>query len=148
VASHDADLANLVPDTQRAVGDMIRANPGIDAIFGCCDFVPAGGVPAIRQSGKDIKLYALHGVPSVLPQVDSGIAVVEVADYQLGGIVAIDVLADFFANGTAIPKEMPAEFDWKITTIDDTQASAYPYPTAEVLAPFLERWEQEYETSP
>jgi ABC-type sugar transport system substrate-binding protein len=148
VASHDADLANLVPDTQRAVGDMLRANPGIDAIFGCCDFVPAGGVPAIRQSGKDIKLYALHGVPSVLPQVRSGIAVVEIADYQLGGVVAIDVLADHFANGTEIPKEMPAEFDWSMVIVDDTNASEYPYPTQEVLAPFLERWEERYETTP
>jgi ABC-type sugar transport system substrate-binding protein len=149
VASHDADLANLVPDTQRAVGDMLRANPGIDAIFGCCDFVPAGGVPAIRQSGKDIKLFALHGIPSVMPQVRSGIAVVEVADYQLGGVVAIDVLADHFANGTPIPKAMPPEFDWSMTIVDDSNVGeGYPYPTAEVLAPFLERWEERYETTP
>jgi ABC-type sugar transport system substrate-binding protein len=149
VASHDADLANLVPDTQRAVGDMLRANPGIDAIFGCCDFVPAGGVPAIRQSGKDIKLYALHGIPSVLPQVRSGIAIVEVADYQLGGVVAIDVLADHFANGAEIPKQMPDEFDWDMTILDDSNVGdGYPYPTQEVLAPFLERWEERYETTP
>jgi ABC-type sugar transport system substrate-binding protein len=149
VASHDADLANLVPDTQRAVGDMLRANPGIDAIFGCCDFVPPGGVPAIRQAGRDIKLYALHGIPSVMPQVRSGFAVVEVADYQLGGVVAIDVLADHFANGTEIPKEMPADFDWEMTIVDDSNVGdGYPYPTEEVLAPFLERWEERYETTP
>jgi ABC-type sugar transport system substrate-binding protein len=149
VASHDADLANLVPDTQRAVGDMLRANPGIDAIFGCCDFVPAGGVPAIRQAGKNIKLYALHGIPSVMPQVRSGIAIVEVADYQLGGIVAIDVLADHFATGAEIPKQMPDEFDWDMTIVDDSNVGdGYPYPTQEVLAPFLERWEERYETTP
>jgi ABC-type sugar transport system substrate-binding protein len=147
VASHDADLANLVPDTQRAVGDMLRANPGIDAIFGCCDFVPAGGVPAIRRSGKEIKLYALHGIPSVMPQVRSGIAVVEVADYQLGGVVAIDVLADHFATGADIPKEMPAEYEWSMAIVDESNADdGYPYPTQEVLAPFLERWEERYET--
>ena len=52
VASHDTNLQNLVPDAQRAAGDMIRANPGIDAIFGCCDFAPAGAVPAIRASWR------------------------------------------------------------------------------------------------
>src|SRR5205814_7784435 len=64
VATHDADLANLVPDVKKSVGDMIRANPDIDAIWGCCDFVTAGSVPAIQQSGKSVKLFALHGVPS------------------------------------------------------------------------------------
>jgi ABC-type sugar transport system substrate-binding protein len=146
VASHDADLANLVPDTQRAVGDMLRANPELDAVFGCCDFVPTGAVPAIRQAGSDIKVYALHGIPSVIPQVESGLAVVEVADYQKGGIVAIDVLANHFATGEEIPKEMPAEFQWEMTIVDDSNvAEGYPYPTEEVLAPFLERWEQMYE---
>ena len=146
VASHDADLANLVPDVQRAVGDMLRANPEIDAIFGCCDFVPAGAVPAIRQSGKDIKVYALHGIPSVIPQVESGIAVVEVADYQKGGIVAIDVLAKHFASGDAIPKELPSEFDWEMTIVDESNVGdGYPYPTETVLAPFLERWKEMYD---
>jgi ABC-type sugar transport system substrate-binding protein len=146
VASHDADLANLVPDTQRAVGDMLRANPDIDAIFGCCDFVPPGAVPAIRQAGSDIKVYALHGIPSVMPQVESGLAVVEVADYQKGGVVAIDVLANHFATGAEIPKEMPSEFGWEMTIVDESNvAEGYPYPTEEVLAPFLERWAEMYE---
>jgi ribose transport system substrate-binding protein len=147
VASHDADLANLVPDTQRAVGDMLRANPEIDAIFGCCDFVPAGAVPAIRQSGKDIKVYALHGIPSVIPQVESGLAVVEVADYQKGGVAAIDVLADHFANGTPIPKELPEQYEWEMTIVDESNVGdGYPYPTEDVLAPFLERWQELYDT--
>jgi ribose transport system substrate-binding protein len=147
VSSHDADLANLVPDTQRAVGDMLRANPEIDAIFGCCDFVPAGAVSAIRQAGKEIKVYALHGIPSVIPQVESGLAVVEIADYQKGGIVAIDVLADYFANGTPIPHELPTEYDWEMTIVDESNVGdGYPYPTEDVLAPFLERWEELYDT--
>ena len=63
VANHDTDVQNLVPDAQKAVGDMIRANPDIDADLGCCDFAPAGAIPAIRSSGKEIKIFALHGSP-------------------------------------------------------------------------------------
>jgi ABC-type sugar transport system substrate-binding protein len=144
VASHDADLQNLVPDTQRAVGDMMRANPGIDAIFGCCDFVPPGAVPAIRASGKDIRVYALHGIPSVIPQVKSGFAVVEIADYQLGGIVAIDVLAKHFATGAKIPKTMPSQYRYHMLVVDQFNASAYPFPTAKVLAPFKAMWAKLY----
>lgn len=144
VASHDADLQNLVPDTQRAVGDMMRANPGIDAIFGCCDFVPPGAVPAIRASGKDIRVYALHGIPSVIPQVKSGFAVVEIADYQLGAIVAIDVLAQHFATGAKIPKTMPSKYRYHMLVVDQFNASAYPFPTAKVLAPFKAMWAKLY----
>jgi ABC-type sugar transport system substrate-binding protein len=142
VASHDTNLQNLVPDAQRAAGDMIRANPGIDAIFGCCDFAPAGAVPAIRASGKAIKIYALHGVASAMPQARSGLAVLEVADYQRGAIVAIDQLARHFATDAAIPKRMPGRYQMKI--VDRTNARTFPYPTATVLAPFKAKWARLY----
>lgn len=143
VASHDANLQSLVPDTQRAVGDMLRANPGIDAIFGCCDFVPAGAVPAIRAGGKQTKVYALHGVPSAISLARSGLAVLEVADYQRGGIVAIDVLARHFATGAKIPKRMPGRY--QMTIVDRSNAGkGFPYPTSKVLAPFKARWARLY----
>jgi ABC-type sugar transport system substrate-binding protein len=143
VASHDADLQSLVPDTQRAVGDMLRANPGIDAIFGCCDFVPTGAVPAIRAAGKKIKVYALHGIPSSISQARSGLAVLEVADYQRGGIVAIDVLARHFATKAAIPKRMPGRYQMKL--VDRSNAArGFPYPTSKVLAPFKAKWSRLY----
>ena len=142
VASHDTNLQNLVPDAQRAAGDMIRANPGIDAIFGCCDFAPAGAVPAIRASGKKIKIYALHGVASAMAMARSGLAVLEVADYQRGAIVAIDQLARHFATGAAIPKQMPGAYQMKI--VDRSNAASFPYPTAKVLAPFKAKWARLY----
>jgi ribose transport system substrate-binding protein len=146
VASHDADLQNLVPDTQRAVGDMLRANPGIDAVFGCCDFVPTGAVPAIRAAAKELRVYALHGIPSAMPQARTGLAVLEVADYQRGGIVAIDVLARHFATGARIPKRMPGRY--RMTLVDQSNASrGFPYPTARVLAPFKAKWARLYATA-
>jgi ABC-type sugar transport system substrate-binding protein len=143
VASHDADLQSLVPDTQRAVGAMLRANPGIDAIFGCCDFVPAGAVPAIRAARSEIKVYALHGVPSAIALARSGLAVLEVADYQRGGIVAIDVLARHFATNARIPKRMPGRY--QMTLVDQSNARrGFPYPTSKVLAPFRAKWNRLY----
>ena len=145
VASHDADLANLVPDTQRAVGDMIRANPGIDAIWGCCDFVPTGAVPAIRASRRNLRVWALHGIPSTMPLTRTGLAVVEVADYQLGGLVAIDVLARHFANGARIPKNMPKPYRWHMKIVSAANArQGYPYPTRKVMAPFRRKWQRLY----
>lgn len=145
VARHDTDVQNSVPDVQKAVGDMIRANPGIDAIWGCCDFAPTGAIPAIRSSGKSIKVYALHGIPSSISSAKGGLAVLEVSDYQKGGIVAVDELAAFFATKNPIAKRMPPVFAYKQKIVDRTNAAkGYPYPTAPILAQFKKRWAKLY----
>jgi ABC-type sugar transport system substrate-binding protein len=145
VARHDTDVQNSVPDVQRAVGDMIRANPGIDAIWGCCDFAPTGAIPAIRSSGKKIKVYALHGIPSSISQAKGGLAVLEVSEYQKGGIIAIDELAAFFAKRNPIARRTPPQFAYKQQIVDKTNAGkGYPYPTAPMLAQFRARWAKLY----
>jgi ABC-type sugar transport system substrate-binding protein len=145
VASHDTDVQNSVPDVQRAVGDMIRANPGIDAIWGCCDFAPTGAIPAIRSSGKNIKVYALHGIPSSIPQAASGLAVLEVSEYQKGSIIAIDELAAYFAKHDPIAKRTPRQYAYKQQIVDSSNAgNGYPYPTAKMLAPFKAKWARLY----
>lgn len=143
VASHDADLANLVPDVNKAVGDMIRANPDLTAIWGCCDFAVAGGVPAIQQSGKKVTLYSLHGVPSSVQFVKSAQAKVEVANAQISNFIAIDVLAKHWASGAPIPRSTPKGFTYKMTVID-SHTTAYPYPTSAILAQFKARWSKLY----
>jgi ABC-type sugar transport system substrate-binding protein len=146
VASHDTDVANSVPDVQKAVGDMIRAHPNLTVLFSCCDFGPTGAIPAIRASGKEITVYSLHGIPSSIPQAKTGIAVLEVADYQKGSLIAIDQLARHFANGSAIAKKTPKQYAYKMTIIDKAKAgNGYPYPTGPILAAFVAKWKQLYQ---
>ena len=101
---------------------MIRANPNLQGfIWSCCDFGPTGAIPAIRASGKDITVYALHGIPSSIPQAKTGLAVLEVADYQKGGIIAIDQLARHFATGARIAKKTPPQYAYKMTIVDNAE---------------------------
>jgi ABC-type sugar transport system substrate-binding protein len=145
VASHDTDVANSVPDVQRAVGDMIRANPNLSAIWSCCDFGPTGAIPAIRSSGKEIKVYSLHGIPSSIPQAQTGLVVLEVAEYQKGGIIAIDQLARHFATNARIAKRTPAQYAYKQTIVDQANAGrGYPYPTRPMLNAFVAKWKKQY----
>ncbi|MDQ2910017.1 MAG: substrate-binding domain-containing protein [Actinomycetota bacterium] len=145
VARHDTDVQNSVPDVQRAVGDMIRAHPGIDAIWGCCDFAPTGAIPAIRASGKKIKVYSLHGIPSSISQAKGGLAVLEVSEYQKGGIIAMDELAAFFAKRNPIAKRTPKQYAYKQKIVDKTNAGrGYPYSTPRMLAPFKAKWAKLY----
>ena len=145
VASHDTDVANSVPDVQKAVGDMIRAHPNLKVIWSCCDFGPTGAIPAIRASGKDIKVYSLHGIPSSIPQAQSGLAVLEVAEYQKGGIIAIDQLARHFATGAKIARKTPKRYAYKMTIVDQANAAkGYPYPTGPMLKAFVAKWKKLY----
>jgi ABC-type sugar transport system substrate-binding protein len=145
VASHDADLQNLVPDVQKATGDILRANPDLKAVWGCCDFAPAGAVPAIRLARKNVKVYALHGVPSTIPFAKAGSAVVEMASYQQGAIAAIDLLAAHFARGAKIPKHLPKGMAYQMKIVDKSNAGkGFPYPTNKLLAPFKKKWAKLY----
>jgi ABC-type sugar transport system substrate-binding protein len=145
VASHDTDVANSVPDVQKAVGDMIRAHPNLKAIWSCCDFGPTGAIPAIRASGKTIRVYSLHGIPSSIPQAATGLAVLEVAEYQKGGIIAIDQLARHFATGAPIAKRTPKQYAYKMTIVNQANARrGYPYPTRPMLASFVKKWKKLY----
>ena len=85
--------------------------------------------PAIRSSGKNIKVYALHGIPSSISSAKGGLAVLEVSDYQKGGIIAVDELAAFFATTNPIAKRTPLQFAYKQKIVDRTNAAkGYPYP--------------------
>jgi ABC-type sugar transport system substrate-binding protein len=145
VASHDADLQNLVPDVQKATADIMRANPDLKAVWGCCDFAPAGAVPAIRAARKNIKVYALHGVPSTIQFAKAGSAVVEMASYQQGAIAAIDLLAAHYARGARIPKHLPKSLAYQMKIVDKSNAGkGFPYPTNRLLAPFKKKWAKLY----
>ena len=145
VASHDADLQNLVPDVQKATGDILRANPDLKAVWGCCDFAPAGAVPSIRAAHKNVRMYALHGVPSTIQFAKAGSAVVEMASYQQGAIAAIDLLAAHFARGAKIPKHLPKSMAYQMKIVDKSNAGkGFPYPTNKLLAPFKKKWAKLY----
>jgi ribose transport system substrate-binding protein len=145
VASHDADLQNLVPDVQKATGDILRANPDLKAVWGCCDFAPAGAVPSIRAARKNVRVYALHGVPSTIQFAKAGSAVVEMASYQQGAIAAIDLLAAHFARGAKIPKHLPTSMAYQMKIVDKSNAGkGFPYPTNKLLAPFKKKWAKLY----
>jgi ABC-type sugar transport system substrate-binding protein len=145
VASHDADLQNLVPDVQKATGDILRANPDLKAVWGCCDFAPAGAVPSIRATRKNVRVYALHGVPSTIQFAKAGSAVVEMASYQQGAIAAIDLLAAHFARGAKIPKHLPKSMAYQMKIVDKSNAGkGFPYPTNKLLAPFKKKWAKLY----
>src|SRR5262249_29254505 len=141
VATHDADLTNLVPDVKKAVGDIIRAHPQVKAIFGVGDFCVAGAVPAIQQSGAHVKLYSLHGVPSSIQFIKTGLADAEISNYQKSSFTAMDALAAYFAHHIPIPKTTPPKFAFKMTIVTKaTAGKGYPYPTSKIFAQFKARW--------
>jgi ribose transport system substrate-binding protein len=145
VATHDADLTNLVPDVNKATGDIIRAHPNVKAIFGVGDFCVAGATPAIDKSGAHVKLFSLHGVPSSIQFIQTGHADAEISDYQKSSFIAMDALAAYFAHKTPIPKTTPKRFAFKMKIVTKANAGkGYPYPTSKIFAQFKARWSKLY----
>jgi len=139
------DQIKAAADVQKATGDILRANPDLKAVWGCCDFAPAGAVPSIRAARKNVRVYALHGVPSTIQFAKAGSAVVEMASYQQGAIAAIDLLAAHFARGAKIPKHLPKSMAYQMKIVDKSNAGkGFPYPTNKLLAPFKKKWAKLY----
>ena len=132
-------LTNQRAGHQKAVGDMIRANPGIDAIWGCCDFAPTGAIPAIRSSGQERQDLRPARNPLVdlerqgWPRRARGIRVPEGRHHRDGR--ARGLLRDEESD-----READAEqFAYKQKIVDKANAGkGYPYPTAPMLAPVQE----------
>jgi hypothetical protein len=90
-------------------------------------------------------VYALHGIPSSISSARGGRAVLEVSEYQKGGMIAMDELAAFFASRNPIAKRTPKQFAYKQKIVDRANAGrGYPYPTGPMLAQFKKRWAKLY----
>ena len=71
--------------------------------------------------------------------------IVEVGDYQKGGIIAIDQLARFWTTHVPIAKTTPKQYAFKYVIVDKANAAkGYPFPTSKVIAPFLAKWKRLY----
>jgi ABC-type sugar transport system substrate-binding protein len=148
VATHDVNINDLLGDSTKAGQDILNAHPDLDAFFSCCDFGGQALAPAIQQSGKDVPVYTFYAIPSVLPLVREGKDTVVEEDNVKTAAMGIDALARYFTQNAPIN----AAFELNRDPIRDTvitQDNAPPegqevYPTDQLLAPYEQRWNQEY----
>jgi ABC-type sugar transport system substrate-binding protein len=144
----DNDVTNLVNSFTQTSTDLALAHPEANALISCCDFAPAIDLPALKAAHRDdLTLMTRVDNPSSIQAMRAGadlvIAASRTDSYNLA---ALDILADHFAKGTAIPKTL-ADMKADIKVIDKTSipAGGEVYPFAQELAAHVERWTKDYQ---
>jgi ribose transport system substrate-binding protein len=149
VATHAiGDLSKQVVESEKAGLDIINSNPQLTAFWSCCDFAGQPLVRAVNSSGKDVKVYSYYALPSVLRYIREGKVVVVEPDNVKAGFQAVEQLAAFFTDGTALDAEAAMSADPpKAKIVDKTNVPADGqeiWPFDVLWAPFAQRLTEKY----
>jgi ABC-type sugar transport system substrate-binding protein len=148
VGSHDVDLINIFDDSTKAGKDMLNANPNIAAFFSCCDFGGSALAPAIQAANSKAVTYSFFAIPSVLPLIRDGKVIVVENDNGKEGLMALDQLAAFFADGAEIDGEAAlADDPIKREIIDAENVPAdgeEVFPVKDDLERYTSKWREKY----
>jgi ribose transport system substrate-binding protein len=142
------DLSKQVVESEKAGLDIINSNPQLTAFWSCCDFAGQPLVRAVNSSGKDITVYSYYALPSVLRYIREGKVIVVEPDNVKAGFQAVEQLAAFFTDGTALDAEAAMSADPpKAKIVDKTNVPAdgeEVWPFDVLWAPFAERLTEKY----
>lgn len=148
VDQQDSDLADLMGDSRRATAAFLTRNPDLDALWLVYDAMMPPALEVLNQRGNDTTgVYSWFATPSNLevmrrnPQVKA----LSHANIEHTGLIALDQLARFFADGTELDPEALAqcEVTYEIVTQDTMPPEGEEaLPVADSVAPFVENWDQ------
>ncbi|MGC0368894.1 sugar ABC transporter substrate-binding protein [Microbacterium sp. SLBN-111] len=143
----DVPVTDIFGGTTSAAVDVLNANPDLAALFTALDIGVQSTVPALKQTGRNVPIYGFGAIPGALSFVRQGGVTLVTSDGAKSGFVAIDALLDHWVNGTDIPKTTPAEYAYKYTIVDKSNAPAEGtdvYPQDDFAKPFLDKWKSKY----
>lgn len=152
VVTHQTDLANPIADTQTAVIDAVRANPGLDIIWALQDFEFSASLQAIQAQHLSSKIgvfaFYLDPIDFSLLRADKGgrqpEAVVD-SPIQYSPWFALDSLINKFVLKKAkwITPMSIHPLPYALVTPQNVQAkgNTYHYPSFQAF--FLKRWRSE-----
>lgn len=148
-ASAAFDLTNAVSSTQEETTNMLLAHPDINAIWGTSDINILPAAKAIEIKRSDALVYSFFSAPTTLQAMYEGKPVGAVADCNLNvtGLVAIDQLLNHFETGDPVDKGAlkPGLLEYAIVDPENAPPEGeVVYPLETTIAPYVEKWEEEY----
>lgn len=153
VSEHDIDLGNPVASTQRAVDAALSQNPDINMIYAVYDTLLQPMETTVRRNESDAKAVSYFATPDNIERLTSASNPLVAAvsnDLAKTGAVAIDQLVAHFEKGAPIDPDALEKnpLTYTVLTKDNVEekleGKSELFPNEEILAPFLERWKQEY----
>ena len=143
----DIDVTDLFGSFAATAVSLVQGNPETRYLVSCCDFSPLVDLPAFDQAGvEDVTLLTRYENDSSMAFIRDGAPLVVVAaNTERTNLQALDVLADYFANGTPIPATYPGD-NFEISIVDASNApdTGRVFPIEDIVAPFAEKWSALY----
>ena len=143
----DIDVTDLFGSFAATAVSLVQGNPDAQYLVSCCDFSPLVDLPAFDQAGvADVTLLTRYENDSSMAFIRDGAPLVVVAaNTERTNLQALDVLADYFANGTPIPETYPGDnFETSIVDASNAPADGRVFPIEDIVAPFVEKWSALY----
>jgi ABC-type sugar transport system substrate-binding protein len=153
VDEHDIDLGNPVDSTQRAVDAAVSRHLDINAVYAVYDTLLQPSETMLKRKGSDAKTFSYFATPDNLKRLKSSSNPLEAVianNVAKAGLVAIDQVVAHFEKGTEIDPDAlekdPLEYVilTKQNLEDKLGGRGELFPNAQILAPFVKRWQQEY----
>jgi ABC-type sugar transport system substrate-binding protein len=120
VATHDTDYTNPQADTTKAVDDILAAHPDLNGIFADSSLQVPEIATELQKKGLcgKVKVLGFYGDLPNLAAVRNGcVNIIADIPVQAQSWAIMDVLAQHFANGTALPKSLPTTYPFDINRI-------------------------------
>ncbi|MBF6621315.1 MAG: sugar ABC transporter substrate-binding protein [Patulibacter sp.] len=155
VGSEAVGLTDIESRARKASNAFLSANPDLTGIVAIYDIYAPPAVSAIKAAKRtdDVSVYAYYANANNLPPLideQSPLQALVDGPVEQVSLVAVDQLLSHFEKGTPLdPKAADAlDVNYDIYTKDDhpelTEDYITPYPVDEYLAPYVEKWQQEY----
>jgi len=135
-------------ETTKLLTSMLTAHPDINVVNAVYDTEAAAASEVVATEGSEAKVYSYFNIGptrELLLEESSALEALSDTDLSHTGAVAMNQLLQHFENGTEIePDALQSEpLTYRVVT-KETAAKEPPFDNAKVLAPYLERWEEEF----
>jgi ABC-type sugar transport system substrate-binding protein len=144
----DADAADIVNSFNTSTSNILQAHPDTEIMVSCCDFsapiqarvLETMGLENVLLQGRFDNLSSL----ALFETMDN--LVLGAANMDKGGLLALDAIYAFKANGTPLPTDND-QSQFEFTVIDESNAppvGKYFFDPDEQINTFMEKWKSEY----
>ncbi|WP_193608243.1 sugar ABC transporter substrate-binding protein [Nocardioides lijunqiniae] len=138
---------------QKNAATLLNQNPDLAAIVPIFDLWTAATLSAIKSADReDVKVYSYYSdaisTPLMRKNPDLVLGLAD-GDMISSPLVAIDKLLAYFDSGAEITDEGAEDYEYVVVTQDNLPPGEQNGPVSqdEALAPFLEKWADEYDVA-
>ncbi len=156
VATAEQSMTDPVNTTIKGLGDILRANPDINIVYGIYDMSTPGSLAAIKNERSSAKFFSYYTSPYMVEQLMADTALEGVMDVELPktAVIGVDQLLGLLEKNTPVdPDAIKNQGGLKYEVVARSEvAEKLPvpaeglFPNSELVLKYITKWAQEYGT--